>query len=353
VRLKHLNKSGHWPSGNPRLYYRPKGAKGVKLPDLPMSDPRFIAAYVAASGEQPQRNHGTGSIGSAVRAYMASDAYLGMAGSTRSRWSNFLADIVDKYGKAPIGGLQSKHIRAALSEYPPHPANNRLKVWRGLCLWANEAGLIEHNPAVGVKPRKIPKSDGHTPWTAADVQEFRDYWPIDTQQRLAFELLFWTGARISDVVRIGPAMIDKDGWLVFTQKKTGGDVAIPFYAPAPDFAEPDGNLKAAISHAPKHLVFLTTSHGKPRSIKGASQWFSAATKQAGILGRTAHGLRKSRAIIMAENGATPHQIAAWTGHKTLAEVQGYTEKADKRRAISGTKGSNFSERVPTLGNKSL
>ena len=62
-----------------------------------------------------------------------------------------------------------------------------------------------------VKPRKAKKTG---------VQALRDYWGIDTQQRLAF-----------------------------TQKKAGGDMAIPFYVPAPDFAEPDGNLKVAISHA--------------------------------------------------------------------------------------------------------
>jgi integrase len=38
-------------------------------------------------------------------------------------------------------------------------------------------------------------------------------------------------------------------------------------------------------------------------------------------GRSPHGLRKAAAKRMAEGGCTAHQIAAVTGHKTLAEVQ--------------------------------
>jgi integrase len=34
---------------------------------------------------------------------------------------------------------------------------------------------------------------------------------------------------------------------------------------------------------------------------------------------------------MAELGYSVHQIAAWSGHKSLREVQRYTEAADQRR----------------------
>ncbi len=44
---------------------------------------------------------------------------------------------------------------------------------------------------------------------------------------------------------------------------------------------------------------------------------------------TAHGLRKARAHRLAEAGATPHEIAAVTGHATLAEVERYTRAAER------------------------
>jgi integrase len=53
-------------------------------------------------------------------------------------------------------------------------------------------------------------------------------------------------------------------------------------------------------------------------------------------------LRKSAARRLAEAGCTAKQIAAITGHKTLAEIEHYTASADQelmtREAISGASG---------------
>jgi integrase len=46
---------------------------------------------------------------------------------------------------------------------------------------------------------------------------------------------------------------------------------------------------------------------------------------------SAHGLRKATARRLAELGCSAHQIAAITGHATLAEVQRYTNAADRKR----------------------
>ena len=55
--MKHLSQSGRFPSGNPRFYFRPKGLRGVALPDLPPHAPGWLAAYNAAlaahDGSQP------------------------------------------------------------------------------------------------------------------------------------------------------------------------------------------------------------------------------------------------------------------------------------------------------------
>lgn len=51
--------------------------------------------------------------------------------------------------------------------------------------------------------------------------------------------------------------------------------------------------------------------------------------EAGLTACTAHGLRKACARRLAEAGATAHEIGAITGHKTLSEVQRYTEEAGR------------------------
>jgi integrase len=46
---------------------------------------------------------------------------------------------------------------------------------------------------------------------------------------------------------------------------------------------------------------------------------------------SAHGLRKAAARRLAEEGCSAHEIAAWTGHLTLKEVERYTRAADQAR----------------------
>jgi enterobacteria phage integrase len=59
---------------------------------------------------------------------------------------------------------------------------------------------------------------------------------------------------------------------------------------------------------------------------------SAAIQAARLPARCkAHGLRKAAARRLAEAGCSAKQIQAITRHKSLAEVERYTRKADQTR----------------------
>lgn len=346
--LRYITQSGHWPSGNPRCYIRRTGLPRLPLPDLPMHSPGFLAAYAAALGRDtlPPATAPTGSIAAAVTAFLRSDTYHSVAPATRSIWRRGLDDITTRYGTAKMADLEARHIRLDIARLKPNPANARLKIWRALCRWCAEVGITPTDAAQGIQKTRTAQTDGHSPWSREDVAKFRAHWPIESPQRLALEAMFWTGARTSDAVRLSDAMIDREGWLTFRQQKTGGEVAIPLRRPSPAFAEEDGHLAAALAARPvRHIVWMVTAHGKPRSVKATSQWFAAAARAAGIEGKTAHGLRKLRAQIMAENGATAHQIAAWTGHKSLSEVEHYSKSADRKRILGGTEADH---KLPTF-----
>lgn len=358
IRLKHLNPSGKWPSGNVRYYYRPKGQKGVRMPDLPPDHPKFLAAYAAASGEVPRAPVRPGTLGAAVIAYKASDEFKkGLAASTRSRRRTTLDEIGEKYGAGRVADLRFDHIKADLARFSGHARNNRLKVWRAFGAWMAEEFKLDRNPAAAVKRSKVPKSDGHTPWTLDDVAVFRAHWPIGTVERLALELIYWTGARASDVVLLGEGNVDREGWLAFSQVKTGGEVAVPFKRDLPAFAERYAADLAMLHSAigarnERHLNYLTTRAGASRSAKSFSQWFAAKARAAGLEGKTAHGLRKLRAELSIEAGATTPQVAAWLGHESLKMVEHYGKKFRRREALSKTKteqeSSNFGAKVPKV-----
>ncbi len=318
------------------------------MPDLKPDHPDFLAAYLSASnGQAPGPEKAvTGTIAAGVMAYLRSDVYLALAPSTRGVWRRYLDDIRDRYGKATMETLQPKHIRQDLTQFAAHPANNRLKVWRGLCKWWLAAGLIEDNPAKHVERRKTPPAQGAIPWSRADMQTFREYWPVGSQERLAFELMYQTCASIGDMTRLGPNMV-KDGWLTYSRQKSDSTAVCPWTAPAPDWFEPSEYLHECIEAAPKGITFLLTAQKRPRGAKGAASWFSGICSTAGLPNHSAHGIRKGRAAIFKENGATADQRMAILGHETEEEAQNYSKSADLVRIISGTEKFQLLEPVPT------
>jgi site-specific recombinase XerD len=86
----------------------------------------------------------------------------------------------------------------------------------------------------------------------------------------------------------------------------------------------------------KHLTFITTKSERPFSGEDFSKQFRAWCDAAGLPTRcSAHGLRKAVARRLAEKGASAHQIAAITGHKTLSEMQRYPNRQPSETRTAG------------------
>jgi integrase len=92
-------------------------------------------------------------------------------------------------------------------------------------------------------------------------------------------------------------------------------------------------LQAACDAMPKaHLTYIVTAHGKPRSKYGLGNDFAKSVTEAGLPARCRlHGLKKTGMRRLAEAGGTTHELMAFSGHKTLTEVQRYTTDADRKR----------------------
>lgn len=93
--------------------------------------------------------------------------------------------------------------------------------------------------------------------------------------------------------------------------------------------------------------------GKPFAVASFGNWFGAQCRAAGLKDRTAHGLRKAAATRLAMAGATAHEIQAITGHRTLSEVQRYTQSVNQTAlaesmadALAGTKQTRQSGEPP-------
>lgn len=327
-------------NGHVAWYLRRKGHKLVPLPDLPHDDPAFVAAWAAAmeaTGPVRELRLPPGSIAGLTEAAMASDRFLSRSAVYRATLRRHFEAIRQTAGTAPAKGLRDKHVRADVTR-AASPAD-RLKAWRFLCAFGVDAGLLDLDPTQGVKLAARPRTTGHMPWTADEIDRFRARWTIGTAKRLAFEVLHWTGLRIGDAVNIGPGHVDRRGVLVFSQSKVKESAFIPWRGALPAWAA-DGASDRAMMHQAlesvqvRHMTFLATAQGAARSDKALGNMIREAARSAGVE-KSAHGLRKTRGIALAEGGASAHQIMSWLGHQTLKEAEHYTRLANRRRAVMG------------------
>lgn len=320
-------------------YVRIKGHPLVAMPEAPLDSPKFLKAYAdaidaAGKGEKPIG----GTIRAMIIAYLGSDQFRALSAAYRHVLRRECDEITAQAQNAMASHLRDEHIRADLAALDPHKSRARQKAWRQLCGWALTAGYLSMDPSAGIKRKAIPKSDGHLPWTDDDIDRYRARWPIGSVPRAAMELMLWTGARISDAVLIGSGMIDRQGVLVFRQHKTGDMAYVPWTCALPAYAvglEPDrAIMHESIAPLAGHPTFLATSQGGTRSSKALGTLIITSAKEAGV-SKSAHGLRKTRAVMLAEAGATSHQIAAWTGHHSLSEVEHYTRSMSRKSAVMG------------------
>lgn len=331
VTLKHVQ-TVRQKNGTVKRYLRIPGKARMKLPDLPPDHPDFLLAYAVALKDAVPPPGTAGTIDDVRRRTTASHRFKSLSESYRKMMTREFDAICKIGGHAIARDLRDKHIRQDMSKLTPVQAKKRLSAWRLLCQIGKEQHVLDDDPSETVKRMRMPTSDGFAPWTLAEIDAYRAKWPNGTIQRWAMELIYWTGARTCDAVRIGPGMIDADGVLAFKQKKTGKFAYVPWRF-TPHFTSGREFMEAA--YLPSGQMTFLATEGKTRSVKGLGNLISDAAKKAGLVERSAHGLRKSRAIALAEGGATTHELASWTGHRSLAEVERYTAEVDRRKAVMG------------------
>jgi integrase len=227
-------------------------------------------------------------------------------------------------------------------------ANNFVKDISSLFTFAEKD---ERTPAHWSNPARRLKlaadenieSGGYT-WTAEDFKQYRDFWPHGTMERLAGEILFTLGVRVSDAIRLQNNM-GKQDWgvhnnmIIFQPMKQPRkrQKKITLYLQI----EPE--LQAALDQRPNifHIKYpsppwLVTQAGKPfASAKSFSNWFKKRCLRAGLnVECTPHGCRRGLATAMAENGATHNELMTHFGWTRSEEADVYTEAARFKRQIT-------------------
>ena len=328
-------------NGKEYKYYRHADGSLTPLPaGIPESSARFVAQHAAAAQLHavPSAPPGPpGTIARAVADYLRSEACCHLATSTQAARRRVFARIVAERGDALVCEVSARHLKADVRGRSAGSARNRIQCWRALFEWLQ----LEENPAA---PLSYPaeRSQPYRRWMRREIERFRVRWPDGSPQRAFFEVAFWSAGRCGDVCTLSTENL-QGSLLTYRAAKNKVSVAVPLRGDLPAWCAafaPD--QEHVLRQLPGSGPLIPTSSGRPRSPKAASQWFTQAVRDAGLpTDLSAHGLRKARASLCAEVGASAHQIQAWLGDRTLKMAELYTREADRLRVILG---ADFVER---------
>lgn len=294
--------------------------------------PAFWAEYRAALEGAPVLKVDAApkfSIRWAIDRYRESSAWSQLANATRRQRENIFREVCERIGHEPLKDMRRSSIIASRDRRKdkPHAANNYLKAMRGFCAWcAGDGGLLKEDPTTGVTLLRGKNDEaGFHAWTEEEVARFEAHWPLGTRERLAFDILLYTGLRRGDAVRLGPAHI-VDGEFTIVMEKTGEEVSLPLLGP----------LKASIAAGPVgRTTFIATQKGDPRVKESFGNWFKQACVAAGVLKGNAHGLRKAGATRAAEASASEMELMSMYGWQSGKMAAIYTRKARRRKMARG------------------
>jgi integrase len=283
-----------------------------------------MAAYAQALKNVPKKRAiRSGSVADAVNGYFRSTTFRNLAPETKRTRRNILLRFSDKHGDKMVATLPAHKVDEMVAEKSetPSAARNFLSTLRAFMAYCIAAKIRATDPTAGVKSAPI-KTDGYLTWSEENIRQFEERHPIGTRARLALALLLYTAQRRADVVIMGKQHL-RDGAIHIRQSKTGTQLAIPVHP----------ELQTVIDGTEGgDLTFLITGWGKAFTPAGFTNWFRDRCNEAKLQnGLSAHGLRKAACRRLAELGRSANEIAAISGHLTLAEVQRYTKAADQAR----------------------
>lgn len=295
-------------------------AKAERIVRRRLSD-GTVKEYRYQRHKAPAARFGHDSLGALILAYKRSPEWLALAPASRATYAIYIRELEEE-PHTRVADVTRRHIldvRDALASTRGIGASTGfLRAASALFGWAVDREWINATPLYRVRPLQ-----GGTLPTWTQEQAALALRGLPDHLRRVVVLAWHTGQRRGDLVRL--RWSDYDGRVLrLTQAKTGAALVLPVAAGLR--AELDAWKRDAST-----LTILADAGGKPWNATYLSSALGRALDRLGMRGLNVHGLRKLRATELADAGATTHEIAAITGHRTLGMIAHYTRAADQER----------------------
>lgn len=271
----------------------------------------FFDRYAALVAGRTKRGMKAYDVAGLVNDYLASATFTKLSESTQKNYRNHAEKIKGEWGDFRANDLQSADVRLAVEGggWGPGTSNMVLAVLGAVYRWGRRNKGLDVNPTRDVDRQEV---GAHEPWPE-DVLEAA-LKADDAVVRLAVHLLYFTGQRIGDVMKMRWGDI-RDGHVYVKQQKTGKVVEPPLIA----------ELQDELDRTPREG--LTIIHGvKVSTLRNRMKAFTRSHGAETV----PHGLRKNAVIALLEAGCTVPEVAAITG-QTHQVVEHYAAKVSRRK----------------------
>jgi len=299
-----------------------------------------------------------GPVARAIRGYLDHLAVeRGLAANTLVSYRRDLrryAQVLDSMGIGTLGDVTAAHVAEYLArlrtgddDHAPLSASSSARAViavRGLHRFALREGITTDDPARVVRPptppRRLPKAI-----PLDDIEALLDAasapaGPLAIRDRALLELLYGTGARISEAVGLAVDDLDREGHTVTLHGKGGKTRIVPIGSYALRAVD-DYLVRARPALAAGgrgSTALLLNARGATLSRQGAWTVLRTVAERAGLAGKLSpHTLRHSFATHLLDGGADVRVVQELLGHASVTTTQVYTlVTVDRLREVYAT-----------------
>ena len=277
---------------------------------------RFAHHLTSVAGRSPHT----------VRAYVADVVHL--------------LDHVHRMGRTELAQLDLPALRSWLARQRTIGAARttlarRAASARTFSGWAHQVGLLPTDVATALaSPRPhqgLPAVLGVEQAAALVEAPGEEASPLRLRDRAVLELLYATGARVSEVCGLDLADVDLERRVVRVRGKGDKERAIPFGLPAQQALEDYLRLgrPGLVGNGSGNALLLGARGGRvhPTVVR---RLVAGYARTAGLPATSPHGLRHSAATHLLAGGADLRSVQELLGHTSLASTQIYTHVSVER-----------------------
>jgi integrase/recombinase XerC len=211
---------------------------------------------------------------------------------------------------------------------------------RSFTAWLAAENLVVADPGQRLKS---PKADRHLP-KVVTKDSLEDVFghlktlastndPSAVRDLLVFELLYATGARVSELCGLDLVSVDLGRNVLRVVGKGSKERVVPFGLPARDVLDKWIDLRARLNPEPGEQALLLNTRGKRLGVRSVYQLVAGllVNTSTGVAGP--HTLRHTAATHLLDGGADLRAVQELLGHASLGTTQIYTHvSVDRLRA---------------------